>query len=81
MYVVIATDRLDAGALHAGALRVVSALDPGAPVFEAATVESLLERAVATDRLAAAVAGSMALLALILAAALPAARRAASIGP
>ena len=68
MYLVLrAQPGLDAGSLESSARKVIATINPDAPIFEVATVETLVGRSASPRRLAAAVGSGLALVALVLA--------------
>jgi hypothetical protein len=68
MYLVVrARPGLDAGSLESPVRHAIAAINPDAPIFEVATVETLVGRSAASRRLAAALGGGLALMALVLA--------------
>ena len=68
MYLVVrARPGLDAGSLESPVRQAIAAINPDAPIFEVATVETLVGRSAAPRRLAAALGGGLALVALVLA--------------
>ena len=68
MYLVVrARPGLDAASLESPVRQAIAAINPDAPIFEVATVETLVGRSAAPRRLAAALGGGLALVALVLA--------------
>jgi predicted permease len=67
LYVVTRVDAGDAASLIAPVRRAVATIDREAPVFEETTMAALVDRSAAPHRLAAAVAGALAVVALVLA--------------
>jgi putative ABC transport system permease protein len=66
-YIVVRTRMADAAAALPGIRRVISELDREAPIFEMQTMTSLVERSAASYRLAAILAGALALASIVLA--------------
>jgi predicted permease len=67
LYVVVRSRTADAAAAAREVRVAVASLDPEAPVFETATMAALVERSAAPHRLAAGLAGGLALAGLLLA--------------